>query len=54
MSDWMLQWYTIWARESGDDIAIRDAEQERDRRRRAQANRAIPEGELPAAIGPDR
>lgn len=54
MSDWMLHWYTIWARESGDDTTLRAAEQERDRRRRAQASRGVPEGELPAAIGPDR
>lgn len=53
MSDWMLHWYTVWARENGDDTAIRASDQERERRRRAQAKRGIPEGELPAAIGPD-
>lgn len=32
MSEWMLGWYTVWARESGDDAALRTAENERKRR----------------------
>jgi tetratricopeptide (TPR) repeat protein len=54
MNDWMLSWYTIWARESGDDTALTAAERERERRTHAQSTTTVPEGELPVATGSDR
>jgi molecular chaperone DnaK (HSP70) len=48
MQEWMLYWYTVWAQESGDDAALRAAENERERRRRTHPP-AGSEGVLPMA-----
>ncbi len=53
MSDWILGWYGTWAREAGDDEAVRAAE--RERRRRARDTEGPGDlGELPAAADGDR
>jgi molecular chaperone DnaK len=53
MSEWMLVWYGMWAREIGDDDAANAATDER-RRRKSQAGGRRDEGELPAATEPGR